>query len=102
MRRAALVFLLVLGVSFPTIAQEKDTNHCQDPAAWTDWQEKASKSPDDEELQFLHALWMGLCLKVQAGALSFDKASVIFENARNILIQQRREENQNKKPPPSL
>jgi hypothetical protein len=102
MRRAVLVVLLVLGLFPPTFAQEEDSNNCHDPAAWTDWQERVNKHPDDQELQVLHALWMGLCFKVDTGALPFTDAITIFENAHNILIQKRQEESQGKQQPAPL
>lgn len=45
----------------------------------------------------LHALWMGLCFKVEAGDIPLDEAISIFENARHTVIQQRQEENRAKK-----
>ncbi len=64
MKCSMLVFLLVVGLCLPTFAQEEDSNNCHDPEAWTDWQERVNTHPDDQELQVLHALWMGLCIKV--------------------------------------
>ncbi len=58
--------------------------------------------PHDQDLQVLHALWMGLCFKVETGAISLADAISIFENARRTLIQQRREQSQGKKPPAPL
>ena len=98
MRRAVLVVLLVLSLCSPTLAQEEAGNNCRDPAAWKDWQERVAKLPHDQELRVLHARWMGLCFKVERGDIGFDEAASIFENARNILIQQRREQSQDKKP----
>jgi hypothetical protein len=62
-----------------------------------DWQERVNTHPDDQEVQVLHALWMGLCFKVKTGDLALDDAITIFENARSTLIQQRQEENRAKK-----
>lgn len=41
---------------------------------------------DSDEIQALHALWMGLCLKVEAHALTENRANNIFENARESLL----------------
>jgi hypothetical protein len=86
MRRAVLVVLLVLSLCPPTIAQEEEGNNCHDPTAWKDWQERADQHLQDEELQVLHALWIGLCFKVERGDLGFDEAVSIFESARQSLI----------------
>ncbi len=53
--------------------------------------------PDDQEVQVLHTLWMGLCFKVETGDIPLDEAISIFENARHTLIQQRQEEDRAKK-----
>jgi hypothetical protein len=98
MRRVVCIVLLILSLCSPTLAQEDDGNNCHDPAAWMDWQERVDKHQQDQELQVLHALWMGLCFKVEKGDIGFDEAVSIFENARKTLIQQRREERQGKKP----
>ncbi len=102
MRRAVLVVLLVLYLCPPTLAQEEDSNNCHDPAAWTDWQERVDEHPHDQDLQVLHALWMGLCFKVETGAVPLADTISIFENARHGLIQKRREQSQGKKPPAPL
>jgi hypothetical protein len=102
MTRAVPVFLLVLCLFPPVFAQEGDSNNCHDPSAWTDWQERVSQHPEDQELQILHALWLGLCVKVERGDVSLDDAITIFENARSTLIQQRQEEKGEKKPPAPL
>src|SRR5262249_22591757 len=67
MTRAMPAFLLVLWLFPPVFAQDDDSNNCHDPAARTDWQERVNTHPEDQEVQVLHALWMGLCFKVEAG-----------------------------------
>ena len=89
MRRFLFCLFLVL-VPFSLHAEENDPNNCHDPSAWSHWEERTTQHPDDVELQTLHALWMGLCVKVERGAIAFDQATVIFERAREALIQQRR------------
>ena len=86
MRHGTLIFLVLLGLSFSILAQEYETNNCQDPAAWTDWQERVSQHPNDQELQLLHALWTGLCIKVDTGEVPFAEISVLFKRAREALI----------------
>jgi hypothetical protein len=105
MRRVVLAVLLVGCLCSPTLAQnkeDKDANNCHDQDAWTDWQERADRLAHDEEIQVLHALWMGLCFKVERGDIGFTEAERIFESARQTFIQQRREQNRGKKPPPTL
>jgi hypothetical protein len=89
MKCAMLVFLLVVGLCLPTFAQEEDSHHCHDPEAWTEWQGRGNTPLEDQELQVLPALWMGLCSKVEAGDLALDDTISLFENARHTLIQRR-------------
>ncbi len=72
--------------------EDKEVNHCHDPQAWAQWNETVAKSPDDMELQFLHALWLGLCLKVERQELSVPQATEIFERARSQLVEHRQAE----------
>jgi hypothetical protein len=90
--RSSLFCMLLLLAPLTLLADEKEKNNCHDLSAWQDWEERTAKNPDDVELQTLHALWMGLCVKVEQGAIEFDQATVIFERARDALIQQRREQ----------
>jgi hypothetical protein len=53
--------------------------------AWEDWQARVGQHPDDKELHTLHALWLGLCVKVERGDLAFDEASALFEQTRRTL-----------------
>jgi|SRR5215813_2896413 len=102
MTRAVPAFLLVLCLFPPVFAQDDESNNCHDPAARTDWQERVNTHPEDQEVQVLHALWMGLCFKVEAGDIPLDDAISIFENARHTLIQQRQEAKRARKHPAPL
>ena len=86
--------VLLLLAPLTLVAEEKDPNNCHDPSAWRDWEERTAKHPEDIELQTLHALWMGLCAKVEHGDMEFAQATEIFERARDALIQQRHEQRQ--------
>jgi hypothetical protein len=96
MFRTVLLLFFMLCLAFPTLAAEAP-NNCHKQQAWADWQARISKHPEDKELQVLHALWLGLCVKVERGDLAFDEASAMFEQTRRTLIQQRQKENQAKK-----
>jgi hypothetical protein len=100
--RLIRALLLATLFSFPSQAQEKEKNHCDDSAAWADWDARAQRHPEDQELQLLHALWMGLCFKVERGEIALGEAISIFEQARGTLMQKRREEHQQQKPPAPL
>ena len=92
--RRFLFGMLLLLAPLVLLANEKDVNNCHDPSAWSDWEARTAKHLEDMELQTLHALWMGLCVKGEQGAIAFEQAMVIFERVRGALIQQRREQRQ--------
>jgi len=95
LRRALMIVCLLV---LPAYAQQEES-HCHDPAVWADWNEKAAKWREDKEFQALHALRIGLYVKVEHGHLTVDEATAIFENARNTLIQKRREKRQEQETP---
>ena len=49
-----------------------------------------AKNPNDAEVQALHALRIGLCVKVDRGGITLDRATEIFESAREAIIENRR------------
>ena len=74
----------------PAVPRETHPHHCQAPAVWAAWDDTVAQWPHDLELHGLHALWMGLCIKVERGAVSVADADTLFERARGTLVQQRR------------
>src|SRR5215510_7079151 len=95
MSRVVLPLLFITCLACPAFADEAP-NNCHDPASWQDWNERVKRHPDDTELHTLHALWLGLCVKVERGDVSLDDAITIFEIARHTLIQKRQEETHGK------
>ena len=92
--------LLTLVVLFPAQLWASDETYCDEVANWQDWEERITKSPNDIALQTLHALWMGLCVKVQRHELSVDKADDIFEQVRRGLVRKHQERNATIPTPP--
>jgi hypothetical protein len=60
---------------------------CDDPAIIADWERKATVYREDEAIQTLHGLWLGLCAKIRAGTIEPDMAIDIFdrEHAKQVL-----------------
>jgi hypothetical protein len=79
-------------VERPLTAEEPTTaeNACHDAASWQEWQDLLAQTPQDRDLHTLHALRLGLCVKVARGDLQVDEATTIFEDARQALLAQRR------------
>ena len=91
-----LVILLLLG--FTAAAESNDSeppNYCQSPESWAEWQELLAKYPHDRGLQTLHALRLGICLKVDCGEITLDDGTALFEEARSALMAQKQEAKRN-------
>ena len=86
--------LLVPGLVSATIRSTESTNrtYCEDEGTRRDWKERTANNPDDSDLQTLHALWLGLCVKIQREGLAVDQATDMFERMRQRLIEQRRDQ----------
>ncbi len=82
------IFGLVLTAQFTSASED----YCQDQESWNEWDALVEKYPNDSDIQTLHALRIGLCLKVQRGDLSGQEASDIFENARESIINKKEPE----------
>ena len=98
MRRAVLLSLLLL---IPGPARASET-HCDDATVWQDWEERITNNPDDTALQTLHALWIGLCAKVQRNEFTNDQADEVFEYVRRSFIERRREYNAEQEDKPEM
>ncbi len=61
-------------------------NFCNDPDSNSTWESLILEHPDDMQVQALHALRVGLCIKVDRGELDADQATEIFKNMRRTLI----------------
>jgi len=85
-----LIFCLFLTIFFPSfcIANEYNTDYCHDPAELLKWEQLLTDNPASEPVAAIHALWIGLCVKVDARQLTTTQANHIFERFRNGLIEQ--------------
>ena len=80
-------------VSIPGYAQENERNlfnpknECNIPGAWEQLEELVAKYPNDKNVQILHALRIGLCLKIEQGSIDLDLAIEIFDEAHQMAIE---------------
>ena len=88
----ALVFSCSLGFT------EERTNYCLDKESWKEWDELVQKYPNDEDIQILHALRLGLCLKIEQGSITFEQANDIFNRAHEMVYQMKKSEQKRKGP----
>ncbi len=61
-------------------------NYCVSPEIETKWQELIAENPNDNDVHTLHALRIGLYLKVERGEISVEAARKIFEKIKKLLI----------------
>ena len=91
--RNVYLFLLltftILAANPPVIAAE---GYCSDPESWEEWEELIEKYPNDSDVQALHALRIGLCLKVERGDLTVEQGVNIFEKARGAILEKKKAE----------
>ena len=76
----------------------KETRHYSNPKAHLEWISLIEKYPDDMPLQALHALRLGLRMKVERGDINLDEATEVFEKIKKSFIKKKEQlENNSKK-----
>jgi hypothetical protein len=83
---------LSLILVFCSLVYAESENYCHDEKSWKEWDALVEKNPSDMEVQALHALRIGLCVKVDKGEITLEQATEIFESAREAIIQKRKED----------
>ncbi|MBU2645352.1 hypothetical protein KKI24_11655 [bacterium] len=89
---ALVVILLFVLASAPDLAysetteEEYNTDYCHDPEELKRWQGIIDSNQNNDDVQGLHALWIGLCMKVDMRQLTVDRANEIFEKERARVI----------------
>jgi len=91
MSRLPATFLIVL-LSALTATAAGEEGYCHDEAAARQWEELVEKHPQDLELQRLHALRVGICIKIDKGSSSLERGVMIFEQDQQALLRKRNEE----------
>ncbi|MDO5674805.1 MAG: hypothetical protein Q4G66_07820 [bacterium] len=93
---ALFLSLALLAAGTAWAAEEK--NHCHNEATWAGWHQLLADNQDDDELHGLYAMRRGLCGMVEAGTIEEERATRIFEDARERLTAKWIEENMRRKP----
>jgi|LGVD01.1.fsa_nt_gb hypothetical protein len=81
-------------VAAPPEQPIESDNYCEDPESWKEWDALVQKHPNDMDIQTLHALRIGLCIKIQRGSISLDDATKLFEDAHQLVIQKKQHQQQ--------
>ncbi len=88
--RTFLIMTLCFFLSVPVYAQEP--NYCHDKQSWEEWDALVLKYPNDQDVQILHAVRIGLCRKIEAGTISFDVARDAFNHMHKIVVEKAKQE----------
>jgi len=94
MKRTVLIALLALSCVFHVCwAEDKTTSKfCDDPAGWDHFNTMVENNPNDVPLQILHALKIGLCVKIQNNTITETEAIDLFNDMVDTVAEQRGEE----------
>jgi hypothetical protein len=92
MRIITVLIILFLVFTFNNIPYAEPKNYCRDEESWNEWDTLVEKNPNDPEVQALHALRIGLCVKVDKGQITLQQATDIFESTREAIIQRRKQD----------
>jgi hypothetical protein len=84
MKNTALIIALLL--SFACLAYSDDSKFCNDPPHWEHFNSMVANDPDNIPLQILHALKIGLCIKIDQNSISTQEAIRLFTDMLNTLI----------------
>jgi hypothetical protein len=87
MKRVAAIIILIMAVSWPVWAD--DSAFCNDPAMWEHFDTMAADYPEDVPLQILHALKIGLCVKISQGSISTGAAISLFNDMLDTVAERR-------------
>jgi hypothetical protein len=91
-RNTYLVLLLIFTLFIANLPATAAEDYCSDPESWEEWEELVEKYPNDSDVQALHALRIGLCLKVERGDLTVEQGTDIFEKALKAILEKKKAE----------
>ena len=97
-RITGIILLLALIFSYSPGFTEEPTNYCLDKESWNEWEALVKKYPNDKDVQTLHALRLGLCVKIEQGSITFEQATDIFNRAHEMVIQNAKSERERNGP----
>ena len=88
-------YLIILMLCFGTLAwADEGEKFCNDPKAWEHFNRMVEEYPADVSLQILHALKIGLCVKIQNDSISPSEATQLFNDMVDTAVNLRGKENE--------
>ncbi len=82
----AFIFILIPENGLSSKPDEYNNAYCHEQEHLALWQKIIENNQGNDNVQALHALWMGLCAKVEQRQLTVARANEIFENARTAVV----------------
>ena len=86
MKNTVLIIALLLFLSCPVYPDEN--NICNNPLHWEHLNSMVANDPENIPFQILHALKIGLCIKIEQNSISTQEAVGLFTDMLNTLIDQ--------------
>jgi len=93
---AATILLLAITILCPLLNAEEAENYCKDKQSWEEWDRLVQKYPNDLDVQTLHALRIGLYIKIDRGSITFQQANDIFNRSHEMVIKKKKSEQKKK------
>jgi hypothetical protein len=90
MKKIIVILILLLFLSFPVCAN--DQSFCDDTNIWDRFNAMVEKNPNDIPLQILHALKIGLCVKIEANSITTTEAMNLFNDMVDTVANKRGEQ----------
>jgi len=87
MKHLILAIAIFLWLPGAVIADE--SAFCDDPVHWEHFNKMVDENPNDIPLQILHALKIGLCVKIQQGSISTGAAITLFNDMLDTVANKR-------------
>ena len=88
-------YLIILILCVGTLAwADEGEKFCNDPRAWEHFNSMVEEYPTDISLQILHALKIGLCVKIQNDSISPSEATQLFNDMVDTAVNLRGKENE--------
>jgi len=95
MKKLIIISILLLFSTFQLYAD--DSTFCDDPQTWKDFESMVKKYPDDVPVQILHALKIGLCVKIDQNSISSPEAINLFNDMIDTVTNKRGDEEEQEK-----
>lgn len=78
MKKSIFITIILLFSSFPLYAG--GSTFCKNPDTWEYFKSMTKKYPDNVPLQILHALKIGLCIKLEQNSITEKEATKLFND----------------------